>query len=134
MGDRERDGDLPRGVFHGRRIDKPWGYELVWGHTQEYVGKILHVEAGHALSLQYHEVKDETMYLLSGELEIEIGDHEDALQKHVLQPGQSVHLPPGRRHRLTARSTSDVLEVSTPQLDDVVRLEDRYGRAGTRDA
>ncbi len=134
MANRDENEELPPGVFNGRRVDKPWGYELIWGHTQDYVGKILHVEAGHALSLQYHETKDETMYLLSGELEIEIGDHESELRLHVLQPGQSVHLPPGRRHRLTARTTSDVLEVSTPQLDDVVRLEDRYGRVGTKDA
>ncbi len=134
MDNRDRDKGLPRGVFTGRRVDKPWGYELIWGHTDAYVGKILHVEAGHALSLQYHEVKDETMYLLSGELEIELGDHEDALETHVLQPGQSVHLKPGRRHRLTARTDSDVVEVSTPELDDVVRLDDRYGRTGTKDA
>lgn len=134
MDDSRRNEEPPRGVFQGRRVDKPWGYELIWGHTQDYVGKILHVEAGHALSLQYHEIKDETMYLLSGELEIEMGDHEDDLRTHVLLPGQSVRLPPGRRHRLTARTTSDVIEVSTPELDDVVRLEDRYGRAGTKDA
>ncbi len=134
MENRNRDGNAPRGVFHGRRVEKPWGYELIWGHTQKYVGKILHVEAGHALSLQFHEVKDETMYLLSGELEIELGDSEDDLRMHVLQPGESVHLPAGRRHRLTARATSDVLEVSTPELDDVVRLEDRYGRTGTTEA
>lgn len=134
MDDSRRNEEPPRGVFQGRRVDKPWGYELIWGHTQDYVGKILHVEAGHALSLQYHEIKDETMYLLSGELEIEMGDHEDDLRTHLLLPGQSVHLPPGRRHRLTARTTSDVIEVSTPELDDVVRLEDRYGRAGTKDA
>lgn len=125
---------LPHDIFRGRRVDKPWGYELIWGHTEDYVGKILHVEAGQALSLQYHQVKDETMYLLSGEIELEIGDHESELRKHVLQPGQSVHLPPGRRHRLTARRTSDVLEVSTPEIDDVVRLDDRYGRTGTREA
>lgn len=134
MDSRERENELPRGVFHGRRVEKPWGYELIWGHTQNYVGKILHVEAGEALSLQYHQVKDETMYLLSGEIEIELGDHEDDLRMHVLRPGESVHLPPGRRHRLKARLTSDVLEVSTPQIDDVVRLEDRYGRSGTTEA
>lgn len=134
MEHRERETGLPRGVFLGRRVEKPWGYELIWGHTQNYVGKILHVEAGHALSLQYHQVKDETMYLLSGEIAIELGESEDDLQTHVLQPGQSVHLPAGRRHRLTARTTSDVLEVSTPEIDDVVRLEDRYGRRGTTEA
>lgn len=130
----ERSGGLPRGVFYGRRVDKPWGYELIWGQTQEYVGKILHVRAGKRLSLQYHQVKDETMYLLHGEIELELGDHESAMQTHVLQPGQSVHLPAGRRHRLTARVDSDVLEVSTPQLDDVVRIDDDFGRTGTSEA
>lgn len=129
----ETNGGLPRGIFHGRRVDKPWGYELIWGQTQDYVGKILHIEAGGTLSLQYHRVKDETMYLLSGEVELLLGDHEDAMELHVLVPGQSAHLPPGRRHRLRARVASDVLEVSTPQLDDVVRLLDDYGRAGTTD-
>lgn len=123
---------LPLGVFEGKKVEKPWGYELIWGHTEKYVGKILHVEAGHALSLQYHEVKDETMYLLSGEIDIELGEHESDLRVHRLRPGQSVRLTPGRRHRLTARAASDVLEVSTPELDDVVRLEDRYGREGTK--
>lgn len=114
----------------GQRIAKPWGYELIWAHTDRYVGKILHIEAGHALSLQYHQRKDETLYLLSGTLELEVGDDERALETIALQPGESVHMWPGRRHRLTARTACDVLEVSTPELDDVVRLADRYGRAG----
>jgi mannose-6-phosphate isomerase len=117
-------------AFRGRRVDKPWGYELIWAHTDRYVGKILHVDAGQALSLQYHQHKDETLYLLSGMLELEVGDDERALQTITLQPGESLHMWPGRRHRLTARTACDVLEVSTPELDDVVRLADRYGRAG----
>jgi mannose-6-phosphate isomerase-like protein (cupin superfamily) len=114
----------------GERIDKPWGYELIWARTDRYVGKILHIDAGHALSLQYHERKDETLYLLAGTLELELGDDEHALQTIALAPGESVHMWPGRRHRLTARTACDVLEVSTPELDDVVRLADRYGRVG----
>jgi mannose-6-phosphate isomerase-like protein (cupin superfamily) len=120
------DGD---GSFRGQRVEKPWGYELIWAHTDRYVGKILHIERGEALSLQYHREKDETLYVLSGTLELEVGDTEDALKVLQLQPGQSIHLPPGRRHRLTARQTCDVLEASTTELDDVVRLADRYGRA-----
>jgi mannose-6-phosphate isomerase-like protein (cupin superfamily) len=117
-------------AFRGKRVEKPWGYELIWAHTDRYVGKILHIEAGHALSLQYHRRKDETLCLLTGELELEIGDDEHALQPITLQAGESVHVWPGRRHRLTARTTCDVLEASTPELDDVVRLADRYGRSG----
>ena len=115
-------------AFRGERVDKPWGYELIWAHTDRYVGKILHIEAGHALSLQYHRRKDETLCLLSGSLDIDIGDDEQALETITLQPGESVHMWPGRRHRLHARTTCDVMEVSTPELDDVVRLSDRYGR------
>lgn len=117
------------GSFRGRRIEKPWGYELVWAHTDRYVGKILHIERGEALSLQYHRVKDETLHVLSGALELQIGDTDDALEALQLRPGESIHLPPGRRHRLTALETCDVLEASTTELDDVVRLADRYGRA-----
>ena len=116
--------------FRAKRIDKPWGYELIWAHTDRYVGKILHIDAGHALSLQYHRHKDETLYLLAGTLDLEVGDDDDTLQTITLQPGESLHVWPGRRHRLTARSACDVLEASTPELDDVVRLADRYGRAG----
>jgi len=109
------------------RVDKPWGYELIWAHTDKYVGKILHVSKGHALSLQYHRVKDETIHLLSGSLELQTGDG-DALQTRVLAPGESFHITVGLRHRMSALADCDVLEASTPELDDVVRLEDRYGR------
>ena len=117
--------------FRGERIDKPWGYELVWAHTDRYVGKLLHIDAGQALSLQYHRVKDETLHLLSGALELEVGveDEASSLETLTLRPGDSIHMWPGRRHRLTARTACEVLEVSTPELDDVVRLADRYGRA-----
>jgi mannose-6-phosphate isomerase len=109
------------------RVEKPWGYELIWARTDRYVGKILHVRKGHALSLQYHRAKDETVHLLSGRLELQTGEGAD-LDRRVLQTGESFHITPGLRHRMTALEDSDVLEASTPELDDVVRLEDRYGR------
>jgi mannose-6-phosphate isomerase len=109
------------------RVEKPWGYELIWARTDRYVGKTLHVRKGHALSLQYHRTKDETVHLLSGRLELQTGDGAD-LDRRVLRPGESFHITPGLRHRMTALEDSDVLEASTPELDDVVRLEDRYGR------
>ncbi len=111
-----------------RRIDKPWGHELVWALTDRYCGKLLVVHAGHALSLQLHERKDETLYLQSGLAEVEIGAAADALEKVVLEPGGGFHLPPGTVHRMRALEDSVFLEVSTPELDDVVRIEDRYGR------
>ena len=110
------------------RVEKPWGYELIWAHTGRYVGKILHVRAGQALSLQYHRSKDETIHLLAGRLELQTGEG-SALETRLLRPGESFHIPPGLRHRFIALDDSDVLEASTPELDDVVRLEDRYGRA-----
>jgi mannose-6-phosphate isomerase len=109
------------------RVEKPWGYELIWAHTDRYVGKILHVRKGHALSLQYHRSKDETIHLLSGSLELQTGDTA-TVERRMLQPGESFHITPGLRHRMIAIEDSDVLEASTPELDDVVRLEDRYGR------
>jgi mannose-6-phosphate isomerase len=109
------------------RVEKPWGHELIWAHTDRYVGKILHVRKGHALSLQYHRTKDETVHLLSGRLELQTGDGAQ-LERRVLRPGESFHITPGLRHRMTALEDSDVLEASTCELDDVVRLEDRYGR------
>ena len=116
------------------RVEKPWGYELHWARTDRYVGKILHVTAGHALSLQYHNIKDETIYLHSGRLRFEIQEG-DRLVSHEMRPGDRVHITPRTVHRMTAIEDSDILEVSTPELDDVVRLEDRYGRrTGEEDA
>ena len=109
------------------RIEKPWGYELHWAKTDRYVGKVLHVKAGHALSLQYHNKKDETMYLYSGRMVLET-EQEGQLVKWEMTPGDSVHITPKTVHRITAIEDCDVLEVSTPEIDDVVRLEDRYGR------
>jgi len=116
-----------------RRVEKPWGYELIWAETEHYVGKILHVQEGEQLSLQYHEVKDETLFLSTGQLELELGDA-DELVAQVMNPGDAVHIAPGTVHRMRAISTCDVFEVSTPHLDDVVRVEDRYGREGTSEA
>ncbi|HLE20568.1 MAG TPA: cupin domain-containing protein [Vicinamibacteria bacterium] len=112
------------------RVDKPWGYEIIWAKTERYVGKVLHIEAGEALSLQYHKVKEETIRLESGKLILEVEEPGQSRRKIVMSPGDSFHLRPGTIHRMIAEETSDVLEVSTPELDDVVRLEDRYGRAG----
>jgi len=111
------------------RVEKPWGYELHWAKTARYVGKLIHVNAGHALSLQYHNVKDETIYLHSGRLLFEIQEGgEGAIVKREMHPGERVHITPKTVHRMTAIEDSDIFEVSTPELDDVVRLEDRYGR------
>ena len=110
------------------RVEKPWGYELHWAKTDKYVGKVIHVNAGHALSLQYHNQKDETIYLWSGRLLFEIQEGE-SLAKREMLPGERVHITPKTIHRMTAIEDSDIFEVSTPELHDVVRLEDRYGRA-----
>jgi len=113
------------------KVDKPWGYELHWAKTPRYVGKLIHVNAGHALSLQYHNQKDETIFLWSGRLLFEIGDEKN-LTKREMAPGDAVHITPGTVHRMTAISDCDIFEVSTPELQDVVRLEDRYGRTDPR--
>ena len=110
------------------RVEKPWGYELHWAQTDRYVGKVIHVNAGHALSLQYHNEKDETIYLWSGRLLFEIQEG-NVLSGRELLPGEAVHITPKTIHRMTAIEDSDIFEVSTPELHDVVRLEDRYGRA-----
>ncbi len=114
------------------RVEKPWGHELIWAHTDRYVGKILHINAGHALSVQYHERKDETVHLLSGEMIYWVqlpGDTE--LRDQQLRTGDSFRITPGTIHYMEAVTDCDVLEASTPELDDVVRLKDRYGREGT---
>lgn len=115
-----------------RRVEKPWGHELIWARTDRYVGKVIHVRAGHALSLQYHERKEETILLWRGRLHFELGTG-DNCQAWEMQPGECVHITPGMVHRMTAVEDSDLFEVSTPELDDVVRLDDRYGRTGTSD-
>lgn len=109
------------------RVDKPWGYELIWALTDRYVGKILHVRAGHVLSLQYHNRKDETMHVLTGELILRT-QTADGLVARPFRAGESVRIPPKLIHQIEAVVDSDVLEASTADLDDLVRLEDRYGR------
>ena len=119
--------------FEPKRVEKPWGHELWWARTERYVGKILHVKKGESLSLQYHNVKDETIMLQSGRLLFETRPAGQAgdLRKVDMKPGDVFHITPGTLHRMTAVEDCDIVEVSTPELDDVVRLEDRYGRAGT---
>ena len=112
------------------RVDKPWGYELIWAKTDRYVGKILHIDAGQALSFQYHEVKEETIYVLSGVLYLHVAEGDEPPRVLELGRGEVFHITPGLRHRFEARETVELLETSTPVLDDVVRLDDRYGRAG----
>ena len=116
--------------FRGRRVPKPWGHELIWAQTERYVGKVLHIEPGEALSFQYHVKKDETICLLSGLLDLEVAEPGGSRRTLQLRPGDSFRIEPELRHRMTAVETCDVLEVSTPEIEDVVRLEDRYGRGG----
>ena len=124
--------DLDAFAFEPRRVEKPWGWELVWALGGGYAGKILFVRAGHSLSLQFHREKDESWYLQSGRAEVEAGAVGDAvLNQEVLGPGSALRFRPGTVHRVTALEDTTILEVSTPQLDDIVRLEDRYGREGT---
>lgn len=112
-----------------RRVEKPWGYELIFAHTARYVGKILHVDAGQALSLQYHRVKDETLFVREGSFELVV-DEGQGLITRTMRAGDSYHVTPGTIHRMIAGPDGcDILEVSTPELDDVVRIEDRYGRS-----
>jgi mannose-6-phosphate isomerase len=111
-----------------QRVEKPWGHELWWAETPHYAGKILHVEAGHRLSLQMHREKDESSYLLSGRLRLTRGPSAEELTTAEIGPGFTWRVEPGTVHTIEALEDSDVLEVSTPHLDDVVRLQDRYGR------
>ena len=122
-------GGLDKFVTEPTRVDKPWGYELIWAVAEEYAGKILFVKAGESLSLQFHNVKDEAWYVLDGRAQLELGGPgERMLNSDVIGPGEAFRFPPGTVHRLTALEDTRIVEVSTPQLDDVVRLEDRYGR------
>ena len=112
-----------------RRVEKPWGYEIIWAETDLYVGKVLHVKAGHALSLQYHERKDETIHLWRGQLRFWVGPSADDLGEVELKEGDSHRIRPGTVHLMEAVTDVDILEASTPHLDDIVRLKDRYGRS-----
>ena len=119
------------GRIEASRVDKPWGYELRWGITDRYAGKVLHIKKGEALSLQYHEQKDEYQYVVRGVVDMELGREDGVLTRHRMEAGDTLHITAGTRHRLTAVEDTDIFEVSTSEINDVVRLEDRYGRAGT---
>ena len=119
-----------QGIDHGR-VDKPWGYELRFATTDRYLGKLLHVARGHALSLQYHVQKDETIFVASGLLDLVLESADGIIETHRLAPGMSARIRPGRRHRFVAVEDTDLFEASSSESDDVVRLEDRYGREGT---
>ena len=121
----------PNAPGAGRRVDKPWGHELIWAHTDRYVGKILVIEAGRRLSLQRHLVKDESILVSSGLLRLHLEDDEGTICVEELGPGEHRHVPTGRIHRYEAIERCTLIEVSTPELDDVVRLEDDFGREGT---
>jgi len=121
-------------VAETRRVPKPWGHELIWAHTERYVGKVLVIEAGKRLSLQRHEVKDESIYVLSGRLRLLLEDDAGEVWSEELGPGDHRRVETGRIHRYEAIERVELMEVSTPELDDVVRLEDDYGREGTSEA
>ena len=111
-----------------QKTEKPWGYELLFAQTPKYAGKIIFVKKGHRLSLQYHEKKDESMYIYQGKVRIEIEGSDSRMVSRVAEPGYSIRIPPGTKHRLEAIEDTTLLEVSTPELEDVVRVEDDYGR------
>ncbi len=110
-------------------MEKLWGYELWWAHTDKYVGKILHVKKGECLSYQYHKVKDETLYLHSGEMLMEIEEPGGSREEAVMREGSAIRITPYTKHRMTAITDCDLVEASTPEVEDVIRLEDKYGRA-----
>jgi len=114
------------------KVDKPWGHEIIWAKADRYVGKILHIEPGHVLSLQYHNKKDESIYVLSGEIILRTqqgaGGQEGKLIERRVRAGEAFHVPPKQIHQFEAVVVTDLLEASTPELDDVVRIKDRYGR------
>jgi mannose-6-phosphate isomerase len=125
MGGDEADGR------DARRVDKPWGHELIWAHTDRYVGKVLMIEAGQRLSLQRHEIKDESIIVISGRLRLHLEDDEGVVRVEDIGTGDHRHIPTGRVHRFEAIERTELIEVSTPELDDVIRLEDDFGREGT---
>lgn len=129
--EKKKKGDSPSsGRVEVVVVDKPWGHERIWASSDRYVGKVLHVKAGHELSVQYHNRKDETIHLLSGELiyRVKLGEE---LEDMRLKQGESFRITPGTVHQMVAVTDCDVLEVSTPEVNDIVRLSDKYGRAGT---
>jgi mannose-6-phosphate isomerase-like protein (cupin superfamily) len=123
---------LDEWAFESRRVEKPWGWELIWAESDDYVGKVLFVKAGESLSLQFHTLKDESWYIESGRAKLELGaPGATVLNEEVITAGATFRFPPGTVHRVTAIEDTRIVEVSTPHLDDVVRLDDRYGREGT---
>jgi mannose-6-phosphate isomerase len=126
---------LDEWAFAVRKVEKPWGHELIWALTDVYCGKLLFVRAGHSLSLQFHRRKDESWLVQSGRVRLELGrTGQGVLREEIVGPGAAFHYVPGTVHRVTAVEDTTILEVSTPELDDVVRLEDAYGREGTSEA
>jgi len=123
--------DLDRFAVDVKRVEKPWGYELLYATTELYCGKVIFIRSGEQLSLQFHKTKDETIFVQSGRMELEIGEPGKPVDTEVVGPGRAFRLRPGTVHRMRALEDATVLEVSTPEIDDVVRLEDRYGRADT---
>ncbi len=121
----------PIGAAGVGRVDKPWGYEIRWAVTERYAGKLLHIDSGHQLSLQYHVQKDEAIHVISGVMDLKLENNSGEIETHRLTQGMSAHIRPGRTHRFVALEDTDLVEVSSPEIDDVVRLEDSYGRAGT---
>jgi mannose-6-phosphate isomerase len=121
--------DLDRFAVDVKRVEKPWGYELIYATTDRYCGKLIFIRSGEQLSLQFHKAKDETIYIQSGRVALEIGEPGKHLDTEVVGPGRAFRLVAGTVHRMRALEDATVLEVSTPEIDDVVRLEDRYGRA-----
>jgi mannose-6-phosphate isomerase len=113
------------------RVEKPWGYEIRWAVTERYAGKLIHIDRGHQLSLQYHVQKEESIHVLSGVMDLQLESNSGDVETYRLTAGMSAHIRPGRRHRFVAVEDTDLFEVSSPEIDDVVRLEDNYGRAGT---
>ncbi len=111
-----------------RRVEKPWGYELIWAHTDRYVGKVLVVETGKRLSLQLHRVKAESIYVATGKLRLHLENDDGEVVTRDMDPGEHCDIPVGRRHRFEAIERVEIIEVSTPELDDVVRIEDDFGR------
>jgi len=123
---------LDRWAFEVTKVEKPWGHELIWALTSVYCGKVLFVKAGHSLSLQFHREKDESWLVQAGRARLELGEvGGTVLKEEVVGAGAAFHYAPGTVHRVTALEDTTILEVSTPQLHDVVRLEDAYGREGT---
>ncbi len=112
-----------------QKAEKPWGFELLFAHTPKYAGKVIFVRKGHRLSLQYHEKKDESIYIYEGKALVEVEGSDGRMESTMLQPGQCIRIPPLTRHRLQAIEDTTLFEVSTPELEDVVRVEDDYGRA-----